>query len=321
VARSSRLERFRGGDSSTGANESIPIILTIASPIPASVRAAMRKLRAPDTLAVALLLHAAGCTSSEPAGPAPPPDAAVPVVVPDGSPAADRAATTTGDAQSPPPPDAGQADAPGGACDPYAASPCGAGLKCTVLQTSTSVGFGCGSKGSKAEGASCTQLVAGMMQTGDDCADGMACFALQGETTPTCRQLCKSDGSGTACPDMAMCTLRITDLPAASFCRATPTCQLLQQTGCPAGQGCYLIPTGGVCAPAGTAAPGAACAAANDCVPGATCVVVMGTAGKCVSLCSTAPGGTPGCAATGTGGATCMDPPGGTLQPNAGICG
>jgi len=187
-----------------------------------------------------------------------------------------------------------------------------------VLQTPTSFSLGCGSKGAKAAGATCTQAASGQMQTGDDCTDGLACIALQGEATPTCRQFCTANGGSAVCPAAMTCSLPITNLPGTSFCRASPSCALLPQSGCPTGQACYLVPTGATCGSAGHAAPGATCASANDCAPGSTCITTNGVS-TCASFCSLT-GGTPACAATGTGGATCTAPPGTPPEPGTGIC-
>jgi hypothetical protein len=205
-----------------------------------------------------------------------------------------------------------------GACDPLSNAGCAAGTKCTVLQTPTSFALGCGSKGGKTAGAACTPTGSGQMQTGDDCADGMACFALQGETTPSCRQFCMASGATGACPTGMTCSLQVTDLPGRSFCRATTSCTLVPQTGCPTGQACYLIPTGATCAPAGRVAPGAACVSANDCAAGSSCITTTGVS-SCASYCSLT-GGTPACAPDGTGGTACTATPGTPPEPTTGIC-
>ncbi len=205
------------------------------------------------------------------------------------------------------------------ACDPFSNAGCTAGTKCTVLQTPVTFSLGCGSKAGKTAGATCTQTASGQMQTGDDCADGLACIALQGETTPTCRQFCMTSGATRACPASMTCSLLITNLPGTSFCRPTTSCTLLPQTGCPTGQGCYLVSTGSTCAPAGRATPGSGCTAANDCAPGSTCITTNGVS-SCASFCSLAAGGPPACAASGTGGASCMPTPGTPPEPSTGIC-
>jgi hypothetical protein len=203
-------------------------------------------------------------------------------------------------------------------CEPSTNAGCAVGTKCTLLQTPTGFALGCGSQGSKAVGATCTQTGSGQTQSGDDCAAGLACVALQGETAPICRQFCTASGATGACPTGMTCSLQINDVPGTSFCRETSSCTLVPQTGCPAGQACYVVPTGATCAPAGRASPGAACASANDCVPGSTCITTNG-ASSCASFCSLG-GGAPACAATGTGGATCTPPPGTPPEAGTGIC-
>jgi hypothetical protein len=240
-------------------------------------------------------------------------------------------------AQKPPGPDSGVADtAPGskdsagnkndgpagdvvyGTCDPFTNSGCSGGKKCTALQQSNNtLALGCGDKGTKTEGVTCSQTVTSGTQTGDDCADGLACFNIGGTT---CHKICATSGTDT-CPATETCSLgNVGGLTGLTFCQPIVTCQPLEQTGCPANQACYFGTKGAVCAPPGSKQPGEACTNANECVPGSNCLVV-GT-GICTSFCSTADGGTPACSGASTGGTLCiaLSSGTGTDEPNLGSC-
>jgi hypothetical protein len=67
-----------------------------------------------------------------------------------------------------------------------------------------------------------------------------------------------------------------------------PTCRILPQMGCPAGQTCYYVDgTGTVCAAPGNGAPGTPCEIGPDCLPGYECLFISGASGRCRSLCLT----------------------------------
>lgn len=87
-------------------------------------------------------------------------------------------------------------------------------------------------------------------------------------------------------------------------------CDSVLQTGCGAGQGCYIDPEDGrpYCANAGAVPMGGACSEATDCAPGLDCYQ-----GDCVELCSTD--------ADCTGGTACIDPTRpGEPERVAGVC-
>lgn len=65
-------------------------------------------------------------------------------------------------------------------------------------------------------------------------------------------------------------------------------CDYDDQTGCMAGEGCYIGMMGPQCAPAGMGGDGATCMNINDCQAGFTCVVAtMGMPGECHAMCCT----------------------------------
>ena len=192
-----------------------------------------------------------------------------------------------------------------GLCDPFSNAPCAGGQKCSTLRNGSTLAPGCASKGSKGEGDSCTPVPISGPQTGDDCAEGLACFALPLQN-PACHRICALNGPDT-CPGTEICTLKVSNLAeiGLAFCQPTIPCQALEQTGCPADQACYYEQKGAICAPLGSAPSGSSCASANDCAKGSTCLRING-AGTCFSFCSTASGGTPSC----SGGTTCSGLPG-----------
>jgi hypothetical protein len=57
-------------------------------------------------------------------------------------------------------------------------------------------------------------------------------------------------------------------------------CDLYQQLGCLAGEGCYPVPGGVACRDAGEITPGLACTSGSSCTPGHACV-----SGACRMLC------------------------------------
>jgi hypothetical protein len=86
-------------------------------------------------------------------------------------------------------------------------------------------------------------------------------------------------------------------------------CDLIQQTGCAMGEGCYFGGEDGltpICAPAGMSPPGSACMQQNFCAPGAFCGSFDGENVSCIAICSvsgmgpTCPAGQ-ACASVGVG--------------------
>jgi len=187
----------------------------------------------------------------------------------------------------------GSGDVVYGACDPFSNSGCSSNQKCIALQSGNALSLGCGSKGSKVEGDTCTPEMSSSAQTGDDCGSQLACFKLATDTSYTCHRICPISGGANACPGTDTCSLVVPGLTGLAFCQKAVTCLPLEQTGCPDGQACYYGDKGAVCAPAGQSPPGGSCNRANDCVKGSTCLILP--PGVCSSFCSTASGGATTC--------------------------
>ncbi len=196
-----------------------------------------------------------------------------------------------------------------GPCDPFSNAGCSSEQKCTALQSGSALQLGCGSKGSRAAGETCTPVLTGSAQSGDDCDEGLACFKLANEEKPTCHRLCSTSSTACVCPTDELCSLFVSKIDALgyAFCRPVVKCKPLEQNGCGTGEGCYFSTsacyTGALCARAGNTEPGGACAVANECKSGSTCLLV-GNSGTCSSFCSTDDSG-PSCEGTATGGDTC----------------
>ena len=211
--------------------------------------------------------------------------------------------------------DGATTDTLSGVCDPFTNAGCDSGKKCTALQDANkTLSLGCGDKeGTKGEGDPCTQTAPSGTQTGDDCADGLACFSYPGEAT--CHRICPTSGTSNACPSSSVCSLAVPGLTGLAFCQ--PSCKPLEQTGCQPNEACYSILVGDVCYGAGSTDPGGNCSISspNDCKRGSTCIT-GGSTGVCSSYCSMATGGTPSC----SDGKTCSPLPGNLSETNAGYC-
>jgi hypothetical protein len=202
-----------------------------------------------------------------------------------------------------------------GNCDPLASTGCDSTAKCTALQVGNNLAIGCGSRGSKNEGEACKQESSAGVQTGDDCASGLACFNIGDGAGSTCHKFCAADGSN-ACPGSELCSVVAPGLPSSiKFCGLVTTCLPLEQTGCPSGKACYFSSTGAVCAQEGSKSAGDACTNANDCKSGSTCV-----SGHCASFCSMDSSGTPSCTGSDTGGTTCASFGVSSAEANLGYC-
>jgi len=208
-------------------------------------------------------------------------------------------------------------------CNPFDNTGCSSGQKCSALRNGSSLSLGCGSKGSKSEGDTCTPVPTADAQTGDDCGDELGCFSTKTDNRNVCRRICPFPGTD-ICPSGESCSLTVPGLSGLRFCvtsTSTPptACLPLEQTGCATDQACYSTPSGAMCYKTGTARPGDTCHAANDCIPGVTCVTINGSS-TCHSFCSTASGGTPSCSGTGTNGTFCAAVGSATDEANLGFC-
>ena len=162
----------------------------------------------------------------------------------------------------------------------------------------------CVPAGTAGEGMPCTNV--------NDCQEGFMCDG------DVCRAVC-CNGSSDSCPVGQSCLISLTDSDmnptGVGLCRFPDTCDLLAQTGCPAGQGCY--PAGGdgsvLCSAPGSVADGTACSFTNDCAIGSVCAGPSGSA-TCRKTCDRT-GGDPMC----PDGETCGGV--GGFPENVGVCG
>jgi hypothetical protein len=181
------------------------------------------------------------------------------------------------------------------ACDPFGTTgtPCDTGNKCSLVRINggdDGFYFGCvpiPTVGLKAETAPCsaTQLDATPEEAGDDhvsdnCDVGLVCLPLD-STGWKCHRMCLGDavscGSGGICEFVNLGE----DNPDIGACSASSGCDVVSQTGCDSGEGCYVRTTTegeltGDCAtvvlPEGeTGEPGSPCDFINNCIPGTMC--------------------------------------------------
>ena len=184
--------------------------------------------------------------------------------------------------------DGGSADAPrdtGGpvtGCNPFTSIECSASQRCAVIRDPSGTSqTECVADGTVAAGGACADVTMGP----DACARGLVC------TANVCRPVCElatptSCTSGTCTP--------LPRVLGADFGACMPGCNPLTQlrddgTACPMGSGCYGLPTGPVCARAGTVAVGAeivGTAFANSCVPGATGLRAPDGRQVCAAYCA-----------------------------------
>jgi hypothetical protein len=209
---------------------------------------------------------------------------------------------------------------PAGPCDPFTNSGCPSGKKCTALAKGDSLTIGCGDKGNKAEGNDCSPALSGDEQTGDDCGDGLSCFALKDDPSPTCHRICPISGTAHACPQGSVC--RVTLPGISNYASCGSSCRPLEQSGCADSQACYLTSLGAVCwsLPDKPVAIGGNCTGAtvNECERGSTCVTGLSSGNKCLAFCSTK-----GQAPTCSNGTTCTKAPIDEVflpEPDVGTC-
>lgn len=177
---------------------------------------------------------------------------------------------------------------PEAACDVLDSTGCGGGRACHLIATGAAPAAMCIASGTASEGAPCGSV--------RDCSAGLYCDDVNG----VCRTYCC--GSDAACPVGQRCSVTITGSGGVSlgvgYCVPESACALVEQTGCPSNQSCYLTnASDGVlsCLPsnAADAAEGQRCVYANDCAPGLGC---LGSPGRCYRFCALAP--SHGCATT-----------------------
>ncbi|MFK8000868.1 MAG: hypothetical protein AB8H86_14820 [Polyangiales bacterium] len=152
-------------------------------------------------------------------------------------------------------------------CNPVLGTGCEGSESCFVAGSADSAMTVCGGPGATPIGGDCT--------TADGCQSGLSCIGGK------CQPLCCGD-SDADCPTGGVCN-GLSNLEGIGVCLLPDGCNLVMQTGCDDGLGCYpLSSEGGTrCATSGAAAVGAACEASNDCAGGTICL----DDGTCHSLC------------------------------------
>jgi hypothetical protein len=207
----------------------------------------------------------------------------------------DTATDTETDTASDTVSDTGTGDA---ACDPFASpTGCAKGEKCAIVLSL--VGdpprLDCVPDGDKLVGEACNYL-RDAPDRYDDCAEGGFCYDDLG--TRVCEKMCWETGG---CDDVgvaAYCAF-FTDLTEVGRCRPDEGCNSCLQTGCPAGEGCYVVGDGTnyihTCTTQsfenedGSAyeyegTPGDPCYWVNNCAPGYQCRSIGGEA-LCRTYC------------------------------------
>lgn len=136
-------------------------------------------------------------------------------------------------------------------CDPFATSACPTGEVCSLVSSTTSDQMLCIRVAApRTAGQTCTVVAvegprSNPTRSGTNCATGLLCVRSAGETQSRCEGLCTSRHTG--CPGGQVCLQLLDDAGgnngAAGVCRTeTPAaCDPVTQTGCGAGQGCYLL--------------------------------------------------------------------------------
>jgi len=124
----------------------------------------------------------------------------------------------------------------------------------------------------------------------DTCAEGLIC------NDGTCRQWC-CDGNNADCPLGQFC---LGGPGSVAICREGAACNVIDGSGCDAGEGCYLAGPDRDCFTAGTLAEGESCMFIDDCSPGHSCLALSETdPSLCRKLCDPAMAGAD-CPTTGT---------------------
>jgi hypothetical protein len=173
--------------------------------------------------------------------------------------------------------DAGPVDA--GPCDPTTGGGCAADRFCVWLPSGAVELVQCRTIGDKALNQACSTSL-------QDCAAGMTCLQLQGDESPTCRQVCTPDGEECdALPDgVYACTYLQDTSRMHGFCRRTGgPCDPLDDR-CAVSQVCSLTERGTFCERSGSTQPGGDCSM-NACRRGGLCVALPDVAPTCYAPC------------------------------------
>ncbi len=116
-----------------------------------------------------------------------------------------------------------------------------------------------------------------------ECPKGSACF--NDGTTDSCYPFCTD--AHPDCPPGGICAYGIEGSDTIFLCAPYDDCDVVGgTTGCPSGQGCYLVSDAGdgLCLTNGTGATGTACTSTLDCRAGNICAD-PGTGNVCIKLC------------------------------------
>ncbi|MBU1219971.1 hypothetical protein KKF34_06885 [Myxococcota bacterium] len=118
------------------------------------------------------------------------------------------------------------------------------------------------------------------------CPVGSDCVGPQGGPY-NCLPFCHQTDHPT-CPNGGLCNSGFQGVDDFHICTQPVECDPIDNTGCTAPQGCYIISQAGDtdCAQAGTGALGTSCTYINDCTPGLICAGPQGSS-TCMELCDT----------------------------------
>ncbi len=160
-------------------------------------------------------------------------------------------------------------------CDPVTGLGCGTDGWC-VLQGD--VPRCVSSAGDGAEGAPCDSVRA--------CRVGLACFQVGGRAV-CLRPCCEESTCGFGARCVAGARLANGMEPPWGRCTTARRCDVLAQSGCSDGEGCYIVDASGTtsCRPAGRGGAGDPCRQQEDCRPGFYCGGALGE-GRCVRICA-----------------------------------
>lgn len=170
-------------------------------------------------------------------------------------------------------------------CDLLTSEPCAENENC-ILGFGGSTG--CVDAGTGVQGDPCTGI--------GDCARGLHCMP----PANVCSRWCTS--GGTECPEGSICTLVVLEDPAeptspevGRVCKITTDCNVFDQSGCEAGQNCWVVRPGADpvfdCGSPGAGGQDVECRFLSDCQLGHQC-----DAKVCRAYCND-DGGDPVCAA------------------------
>ncbi|MBN2723929.1 MAG: hypothetical protein JXR95_07670 [Deltaproteobacteria bacterium] len=150
---------------------------------------------------------------------------------------------------------------------------CNPGYKCTITTVTGTIG--CVEYGALSLGDACSVVSSG--QTQDGCPVGSFCYSSSSDPTDPgqCTEFCYD--LYTPCRDNGICGIEL-DLGVGSayLCEPTDDCDPYFNTGCDAGESCYLLlNSGGITTclptPANGLLKGSSCEQPDDCAPKHTC--------------------------------------------------